>query len=66
MENCSYVHFLVYLEGEKPYRDGRLAVQRLNNSFVYNLWSWNMLYLGEEASSLLGFFLSRWHPHEGW
>ena len=41
------------------FRDGRLAVQRLNNSFGYNLWSWNMFYLGEEASSLLGFFLSR-------
>ena len=37
------------------FRDGRLAIQRLKNSFVYNLWSWNRLYVGEEASTFLGF-----------
>ena len=30
-------------------------MQRLKNSFVYNLWSWNMMYLGEDAYSLLAF-----------
>ena len=37
------------------FEDGILAVQRLKLSFVYNLWSWNRLYLDEEASSLVGF-----------
>ena len=37
------------------FREGSLAVQRLKNSFVYNLWIWNRLYLGEEASLLIGF-----------
>ena len=34
------------------FKDGKLAIHRLKNSFVYNLWSWNGLYLGDEASSL--------------
>ena len=32
------------------FKDGKLVVQRLKNSFVYNLWSWNSLYLGDETS----------------
>ena len=28
-------------------------VQRLKNFFVYNLWSWNILYLGGDAIILL-------------
>ena len=36
-------------------RERTLALQRLKNSFFYNLWSWNRLYLGEEASTLLDF-----------
>ena len=38
------------------FKDGTLVVQRLKYSFVYNLWSWNTVYLGEEAYSLVGFF----------
>ena len=37
------------------FKDGTLDVQRLKYSFVYNLWSWNRVYLGEETSSLVGF-----------
>ena len=37
------------------FRDGIIDVQKLKHSFVYNLWSWNRLYIGEEISSLIGF-----------
>ena len=29
-----------------------LAIQKLKNSFVCNLWSWARVYIGEESSSL--------------
>lgn len=45
------------------FKYGTLSVQRLKISFVYNLWSWTGIYLGEEAPSLLGFF-SGWPPTE--
>ena len=37
------------------FRGGSLAIQKLKNSFVCNLWSWAKVYVGEESSSLLGF-----------
>ena len=37
------------------FRDGIVDVQKLKHSFVYNLWSWNSLYIGKEISSLIGF-----------
>ena len=37
------------------FRVGSLAIQKLKNSFVCNLWSWARVYLGEESSSLFGF-----------
>ena len=37
------------------FRDGIVDVQKLKHSFVYNLWSWNSLYIGEEIYSLIGF-----------
>ncbi|RVX09054.1 hypothetical protein CK203_013954 [Vitis vinifera] len=37
------------------FRGGSLAIQKLKNSFVCNLWSWARVYMGEESSSLLGF-----------
>ena len=37
------------------FRGGSLAIQTLKNSFVFSLWSWVMVYMGEESSSLLGF-----------
>ena len=37
------------------FREGSIEVQRLKNFFVYNLWSWNRFYLGEETLTLLGF-----------
>ena len=39
----------------RAFRDGTVDVQKLQHSFVYNLWSWNSLYIGEETSSLIGF-----------
>ena len=51
------VYFLDGMEGKKrlTFREGSLAIQKLKNSFVYNLWSWARVYMGEESSSLLGF-----------
>ena len=37
------------------FKGGSLAMQKLKNSFVCNLWSWARVYIGEESSSLLGF-----------
>ena len=37
------------------FRDQTLVVQWLKHSFVSNLWSWNILYLGEEFTSLIDF-----------
>ena len=37
------------------FREGSLAVQKLKNSFVCDLWSWARLYIGEELFSLIGF-----------
>ncbi|RVW37986.1 putative ribonuclease H protein [Vitis vinifera] len=37
------------------FRRGSLAIQKLKNSFVCNLWSWARVYMGEESSSLIGF-----------
>ena len=34
------------------FRDG---IVDLKHYFVYNLWRWNSLYIGEEISSLIGF-----------
>ena len=33
-----------------------MNIQKLKLSFVYNLWSWNLLYLGEGIPSLICFF----------
>lgn len=30
-------------------KEGTIAVQRLKYSFAHKIWSWNILYLGEEA-----------------
>ena len=38
------------------FRNGSLVVQRLKHSFVSNLRDWNSWYIGEEISSLIGFF----------
>ena len=51
------VYFLDGMEGMNrlAFREGSLAIQKLKNSFVCNLWSWDRVYIGEESSSLLGF-----------
>ena len=37
------------------FRGGSLAIQKLKNSFVCNLWSWARVYIGGESLSLLDF-----------
>ena len=37
------------------FKEEKLVVQRLKYYFVYNLWSWNRSYLGDEVFSLIGF-----------
>ena len=32
-----------------------LAIQKLKNSFISNLWGWAKLYIGEGLLSLIGF-----------
>ena len=60
LEIHSVVHFwTVWKERNKlTFRGGRgrvLAIQKLKNSFVCNLWGWAKLYIGEEPLSLIGF-----------
>ena len=37
------------------FRNGTLVVQCLKCSLIFNLWSWNRMYIGEEASSIIGY-----------
>ena len=37
------------------FRGGVLAIQKLKNSFVCNLWGWAKLYIGEVPPSLIDF-----------
>ena len=46
------------------FRNESLAVQRLKHYFVFNLWVWNNMYIGEEISSLIGLW-SGWLQNEG-
>ena len=57
LEFHSVMYFLDGMKGKNRLasRGGSLAIQKLKNSFVYNLWSWARVYIGEESSSLLGF-----------
>ena len=52
------MHFLDNLERMKriAFRNGSLAIQMLKHYFVFILWGWNSLYIGEEISSFIGFF----------
>ena len=50
------IFWMVWKEmNRSAFRGSSLAVQKLKNSFVCNLWSWARLYIGEESSSLVGF-----------
>ena len=50
------IFWMVWKEMNRlAFRGGSLAIQKLKNSFVCNLWSWGRLYIGEESSSLIGF-----------
>ena len=51
-----YIFWTIWKERNRiAFRDGAVDVQKLKHSFVYNLWSWNSLYIDEEISSLIGF-----------
>ena len=51
------IFWIVWKERNQiAFKDGLIAVQRLKYSFVYNLWSWNRVFLGEEVHSILDFF----------
>ena len=54
MEFYSFVYILDSMEREDriAFKDGMVAVQRFKYSFIYNLWSWNRVFLGEEVHSL--------------
>ena len=50
------IFWMVWKEMNRlAFREGSLAVQKLKNSFVCDLWSWARLYIGEELFSLIGF-----------
>ena len=36
-------------------KGGELAIQKIKNSFVCNVWGWAKLYSGAESRSLVGF-----------
>ena len=57
MEVYPVVHFLDSLEERNrlAFRRGVIAIQKLKNSFVCNLWCWARLYSGESSLSLIGF-----------
>ena len=45
----SCIFWTVWKERNRiAFRDGIVDVRKLKHSFVYNLWSWNSLYIGEE------------------
>ena len=51
------IFWTVWKERNKlAFKGGVLNIQKLKNSFVCTLWSWARVYIGEESSSLLGFF----------
>ena len=51
-----HIFWTVWKERNRiAFGDGTVDVKKLKHSFVYNLWSWNSLYIGEEISSLIGF-----------
>ena len=59
MEIHTVIYFLDGLEGEEYIsiqgEGGELAIQKVKNSFVCNLWGWVKLYNGAEPHSLIGF-----------
>ena len=51
-----YIFWTVWKERNRlAFRGGVLDIQKLKNSFVYNLWSWTRSYIGEESPSRIGF-----------
>ena len=59
------------LEGWKErnridFKDGMVSIQRLNYFFVYNLWSWNRVFLSEERCIPSSIFWNGWPLGKGW
>ncbi|KAJ9699196.1 hypothetical protein PVL29_008009 [Vitis rotundifolia] len=51
-----YIFWMVWMERNRlAFRGGMLAIQKLKNSFVCNLWGCAKLYSGVESRSLIGF-----------
>ena len=51
-----YIFWTLWKERNRlPFRGGVIAIQKLKNSFICNLWCWARLYSGENSLSLIGF-----------
>ena len=51
-----YIFWMLWNERNRlAFRGGVLAIQKLKNSFVCNLWRWARLYSGESSLSLISF-----------
>ncbi|RVX03217.1 LINE-1 reverse transcriptase-like [Vitis vinifera] len=51
-----YIFWTVWKERNRlAFRGGVLAIQKLKNSFICNLWCWARMYIGGEPLSILGF-----------
>ena len=51
-----YIFGTVWKERNRlAFRGGVLAIQKLKNSFICNLWCWARMYIGGEPLSIIGF-----------
>ena len=50
-----FIFWMVWKERNRLAFGGELAIQKVKNSFVCNLWGWAKLYNGAEPHSLIGF-----------
>ena len=51
-----YIFWMLWNERNRlAFRGGVLAIQKLKNSFLCNLWRWARLYSGESSLSLISF-----------
>ena len=52
---CAFFWTVWKEKNRLAFRGGSLAIQKLKNSFICNLWNWARLYIGEESLSLISF-----------
>ena len=51
-----FIYWMVWKERNRlAFKGGVLAIQKVKNSFVCNVWGWAKLYSGAEPRSLIGF-----------